>query len=387
MKSLYFKLLAPAFIALCTFGMAEDEAVETPEQVAEQVEGNYEEELAVFEQELASDPVEVSVVEPMQASAPPPHCPVGEGCPEPAALAEAALPPSESESSAPLTEEKAVERPVIQADQDEPLGAIPAAFQLEEIQPLVSEVTAQESESSPHFAPEAQTDFPFLSKNEEIAAQENQEFAFQIDLKQVFAGAPIIYSLLICMSIGAISIWLYNMLHLRQAGALSETLLKQLRNKLNSNQYEDALSLCLQNNNFFCKILASGIATRSKGLHIMLEAMKSEGQRSTVIFWQRLALLNDIAVIAPMFGLLGTVIGMFYAFYDIHRSMKSIATFFDGLGISVGTTVAGLIVAIVALILHSIAKYRLVRHLAYIENEAQSLATLIDGRSLSSDKN
>jgi len=92
-------------------------------------------------------------------------------------------------------------------------------------------------------------------------------------------------------------------------------------------------------------------------------------------------MLNDIAIIAPMIGLLGTVLGMFYAFYDVNRSIESISTLFDGLGVSVGTTVAGLLVAIVALILHSTAKYRLVQALAQVENNAQKVATLIDDRT------
>jgi biopolymer transport protein ExbB len=82
-----------------------------------------------------------------------------------------------------------------------------------------------------------------------------------------------------------------------------------------------------------------------------------------------------------MLGLLGTVLGMFYAFYDVNRSIESISTLFDGLGISVGTTVAGLVVAILALILHSTAKYRLVRTLAQVENEAHHVAALIDDRT------
>jgi biopolymer transport protein ExbB len=113
----------------------------------------------------------------------------------------------------------------------------------------------------------------------------------------------------------------------------------------------------------------------------MLETMKTEGKRATITFWQRLSLLNDIALIAPMVGLLGTVLGMFYAFYDLNRSMESFSILFDGLGISVGTTVAGMIVAILALMLQSIAKYRLVRVLVRIENEAQSFATLIDNKT------
>ncbi len=112
----------------------------------------------------------------------------------------------------------------------------------------------------------------------------------------------------------------------------------------------------------------------------MVDAMKAEGKRATVSFWQRMSLLNDIAIIAPMLGLLGTVLGMFYAFYDLNRSTESVATLFDGLGISVGTTVAGLIVAIIALILQSIGKYRLVKVLARVENEAHSMASMIDSK-------
>jgi biopolymer transport protein ExbB len=85
-------------------------------------------------------------------------------------------------------------------------------------------------------------------------------------------------------------------------------------------------------------------------------------------------------VIAPMIGLLGTVLGMFYAFYDLNRSMESISALFDGLGVSVGTTVGGLIVAILALMFHAITKYRLTRQLAVIETEAHSLANLIDNK-------
>ena len=81
-----------------------------------------------------------------------------------------------------------------------------------------------------------------------------------------------------------------------------------------------------------------------------------------------------------MLGLLGTVLGMFYAFYDLNRSMESVSLLFDGLGISVGTTVGGLVVAILAMILYSISKYRLVKILANVENEAQNFAVLIDTR-------
>jgi biopolymer transport protein ExbB len=200
----------------------------------------------------------------------------------------------------------------------------------------------------------------------------------EINLKQVFAGSPIIYTLLFLLSTTSICIWLYCIFTIRSFEFLPPGLVKQLRAKLISNQFDEALDLCVKEKHFFCKMLASGILVRKHGLNAVIDTMKSEGKRSTISFWQRINVLNEIAIIAPMLGLLGTVLGMFYAFYDLNRSVESVSLLFDGLGISVGTTVAGLIVAIVAMILYSLAKYRLVKVLANVENEIQTFATLID---------
>lgn len=205
--------------------------------------------------------------------------------------------------------------------------------------------------------------------------------AFEINLRQVFAGSPIIYSILFFLSVLSVCVWLYSMLTVRSIEFLPKKLIQDLRTKLVSNQFNEALDLCVKERHFFCKMLASGILARKHGLNMMVDTMKSEGKRSTIAFWQRIGILNEIAIIAPLLGLLGTVMGMFYAFYDLNRSVESVSLLFDGLGISVGTTVAGLIVAILAMILHSVAKYRLVKILANVENEAQTFASLIDTKA------
>ncbi len=211
--------------------------------------------------------------------------------------------------------------------------------------------------------------------------------AIEINLREVFAGAPIIYTLLFLLSTVSVCVWLYSMMTIRSFKFLPPKLIKELRKKLTSNQFDEALDLCVKEKHFFCKMLASGILARKHGLSVMVETMKTEGKRSTVAFWQRIGILNEIAIIAPMIGLLGTVLGMFYAFYDLNRSMESVSLLFDGLGISVGTTVGGLVVAILAMILYALAKYRLIRILASVENEAQTFAALIDTRGPSiSDK-
>jgi biopolymer transport protein ExbB len=205
--------------------------------------------------------------------------------------------------------------------------------------------------------------------------------AITVDLSQAFNGSPIIYSLLLAMSMFSVCIWLYSLFSIRFSARISPTLLKNVQNNLTSNNFDEVRLFCEENNTIFSKMLLNGIQSRRHGLPVMVEAMKAEGKRATISFWQKIGLLNDIAIIAPMLGLLGTVLGMFYAFYDINRSTESVSNLFDGLGISVGTTVAGLVVAILSLILHSTAKYRLVRALAKIENEAQHLALLMDDRT------
>ncbi len=206
----------------------------------------------------------------------------------------------------------------------------------------------------------------------------------QINLGQVFAGSPVIYSLLLSLSVLAFFICLYNWISLR---GTSDSFVRKVRQKLLSNQFDEALALCLKNEQLFGRVLSAAISVRKLGLAHMVETMKTEGKRATVGFWQRISLLNDIAIVAPMLGLLGTVLGMFYAFYDLNRSTESVNTLFDGLGISVGTTVAGLVVAIIAMMLHSLAKYRLVRVLTFVEDEAQALAIIMDPKTtFSSEK-
>jgi biopolymer transport protein ExbB len=196
----------------------------------------------------------------------------------------------------------------------------------------------------------------------------------QINMQEVFFGAPVIYSILALMSLGAMTLWLYHMMMLREEKLMPSEFASKVENNLAVGNWQEALSSCRKEMGLLSVLVQAAITARHEGSHAMIERMQTEGKRATCFFWQRLSLLNDIALIAPMIGLLGTVIGMFYAFYDVNRTVDSMYALFDGLGISVGTTVAGLILAIVALFFHSTLKYRLVRQLSSVEAKAQKIA-------------
>lgn len=267
------------------------------------------------------------------------------------------------------TESPAAPTAAVQPAQGLPNEALPPTI-VEQSAPIVVEQTALDLED----------DIAAIAKEEKEVAEAVKSDGVVIDLGQVFAGSPTIYTVLFVLSIASVAIWAYALMSLRTNELMPEEPLKELRSKLTAKQYNEALALCEKTPTILFHMISTGIQSRTQGQNSMLELMKSEGRRSSTRLWQKTSLLNDIAVIAPMIGLLGTVLGMFYAFYDLNRSMESISSLFDGLGVSVGTTVGGLIVAILALIFHATTKYRLTRQLALIETEAHSLANLIDNQ-------
>lgn len=217
-------------------------------------------------------------------------------------------------------------------------------------------------------------DIAALEKEEKEVAEEIKSSSVVIDLGQVFSGSPTIYTVLFLLSAASVGIWSYALLSLRSSEMLPKEQFEMLKNQLSARSYETALDTCKNNPTLFFGMVKAAILNRHQGSATMLEMMKSEGRRLSIAYWQKINLLNDIAIIAPMLGLLGTVLGMFYAFYDMNRSAESISALFDGLGISVGTTVGGLVVAILALMFHAMTKYRLMKQLTLVEAEAEALA-------------
>ncbi len=207
-----------------------------------------------------------------------------------------------------------------------------------------------------------------------------QTAAGLVDLKKVFAAAPVIYTVLSLLSVASMAIWFYSLATFRAKDLAPKEFIDQIKSMLKQGQFDQAQAICDSKGKILGAIVSAGLSNRKLGPQMMMDAMKSEGKRAATFCWQRLSLLNDIVIIAPMLGLLGTVIGMFYAFYDVNRSIESINALFDGLGIAVGTTVVGLVVAIVAMIFYTPLKYRIVRTLSIVENEALALCPLIETR-------
>ena len=100
----------------------------------------------------------------------------------------------------------------------------------------------------------------------------------------------------------------------------------------------------------------------------------AEGSRIAARAYASVDWLADIAAIAPLVGLLGTVLGMFQAFGGIASDVSAGAkpvVLAQGVSQAIVTTIFGLVVAIPSLLAHAFFRRRAQRRIAEIEEQAQ----------------
>ena len=113
------------------------------------------------------------------------------------------------------------------------------------------------------------------------------------------------------------------------------------------------------------------------------EVAEAEGSRQASKLTQRITYLSDIGTIAPMVGLLGTVIGMIKSFLEISqgnfegiRQMKLAS----GVSEALVTTASGLVIGILAMIFYSIFRGRVQRYITELEAASTHLLALMSSQ-------
>ncbi|HPJ99838.1 MAG TPA: MotA/TolQ/ExbB proton channel family protein, partial [Candidatus Hydrogenedentes bacterium] len=109
--------------------------------------------------------------------------------------------------------------------------------------------------------------------------------------------------------------------------------------------------------------------------YVIQEAMESEGERGAAALWQRISYINNVGVIAPLLGLLGTVWGMMRAFgaiaFDDAQSRALSMAY--SVSMAMITTAAGLLLAIPALLAYYYFRGRVIKIIAEVEAQASEV--------------
>ncbi len=138
---------------------------------------------------------------------------------------------------------------------------------------------------------------------------------------------------------------------IRRANHTDPNFMRRIKDYILEGEIESALNLCKKTNTCSSRLIAKGISRIGRPMNDVLVAIENTGNIEIAKLSKGLPWLATTAGGAPMLGFLGTVIGMVQAFYSIANSGTSadIATFSGGIYTALVTTVAGLIVGVIAL--------------------------------------
>ncbi|WP_308990917.1 MotA/TolQ/ExbB proton channel family protein [Mariniflexile litorale] len=159
-----------------------------------------------------------------------------------------------------------------------------------------------------------------------------------------------IIALLFLMLVGAIYIYFERMFAIKAASQIDGNFMNQIKDHVSHGKIDSAQILCAQVNSPVSRLIGKGISRIGKPLADINTAIENAGRLEVYGLEKNVSVLATISGAAPMIGFLGTVIGMILSIFEIANSggQIDIKLLADGLYTAMTTTVAGLIVGIVA---------------------------------------
>lgn len=157
-------------------------------------------------------------------------------------------------------------------------------------------------------------------------------------------GGPVV-ALLLAMSVLAASVALYKLWQFSASGVGSHGRLRDGLDAWDAGDLADARSAIATSRNHLAPLVANALETRSDAaLHKRLEA---EAAMSFGRLERGFRILDNIAQLAPLLGLFGTVLGMIDAFRALQAAGDAVdpAILAGGIWVALLTTAAGLAVA------------------------------------------
>lgn len=161
---------------------------------------------------------------------------------------------------------------------------------------------------------------------------------------------------IIALSVIAVYIFFERYFAIKKASKFDSGLLEKVKVYITTGKIDAAIALCRSNSNPASRMVEKGISRIGRPLADVNAAIENVGNLEISKLEKGLPTLASVAGGAPMIGFLGTVMGMIQAFYDMSNAGNNIDVTLLSTGIyqAMVTTVAGLIVGIIAYFAYNI---------------------------------
>ncbi len=165
-----------------------------------------------------------------------------------------------------------------------------------------------------------------------------------------------------------------------KASRQDETFMKRIRDYIHDGEIDAAKELCRNSDTPYGRLIGKGISRIGRPMNDVLVTIENTGNMEIASLSKGLPWLATIAGAAPMLGFLGTVIGMVESFYAIAASGNSaqIGDFAGGIYTALVTTVAGLIVGIVAMFAYNYLVARVNKVMNMLEARTMDFMDLLN---------
>lgn len=165
-------------------------------------------------------------------------------------------------------------------------------------------------------------------------------------------GSVVIIAILFVLLFVALYIYFERLFAIKAASKIDKNFMNQIRDHVSGGKLESARILCAQTDSPVARLTEKGISRIGKPLEDINKAIENAGTLEVYKLEKNVSILATVAGAAPMIGFLGTVIGMILAFHQMATSggQAEMGQLASGIYTAMTTTVAGLIVGIVAYI-------------------------------------
>ena len=172
-------------------------------------------------------------------------------------------------------------------------------------------------------------------------------------LEMLSNGGPLMIPLGL-LFILAVFFFFERLIAIRKASNIDPNFMYIIRDNVFSGNVSAVRSLAKNTPNPVARMIDKGLQRIGKPIEAIEKSMENVGKLELYNMERNLSILSLIAGIAPMFGFLGTIIGMFQLFYSLAAGNDfNIQTMANGIYTKMITSATGLIIGLLAYVAHN----------------------------------
>ncbi|MDD4156574.1 MAG: MotA/TolQ/ExbB proton channel family protein [Candidatus Cloacimonetes bacterium] len=190
-----------------------------------------------------------------------------------------------------------------------------------------------------------------------------------MDLISIAFKGGYLMIILFVISVIAVALFFERWLITKKALKFEQKTFLEILKLIDQQQSTEAAKVCKLSNFSICKILEQGLHQAELDIILAQETIEQSANQFIRGLEKNINTISTFAAVAPLIGFLGTVTGMIRVFFQIQQSETGvdIQVLAGGIWEALITTVGGLIVGIVCIILHN-----------FLINKIEAVAFLVE---------